>query len=60
MNFRNSRKLTWFVTTMAGALCVLIVFKPSPEAAQVLMLAIPAMLALVGAWTKFVNEAESK
>lgn len=60
MSFDNSRRLTWYTVNLAGALCVLIVFKPSPEAAQVLMLAVPAMLALVGGWTHVTNKAATK
>lgn len=60
MNFKNSRRLTWFTLLVATGLCVLIVFKPSSEASQVLMLSIPAMLGLVGGWTHVVNRAEKK
>lgn len=55
MNFDNSRRLTYIALFMTFGLMVLIVFKPSPEAAQVLMLGVPAMLALVGGWTHVVN-----
>ena len=58
MTFQNSRRLNYTALYMAFGLMVLIVFKPSPEAAQVLMLGVPSLIGLVSLFTKFTNEAE--
>lgn len=60
MNFQNSRRLTYQALYIAGGLMVLIVFRPSPEAAQVLMLGVPAMIALVNIQSHITNKAETK
>lgn len=60
MSFQNSRRLTYQALYMAVGLMVLIVFKPSPEAAQVLMLGVPAVIALVNVQSHITNKAEKK
>jgi len=60
MTFQNSRKLTYIALFMAFGLMVLIVFIPSPEAAQVLMLGVPSMIALVNIQSHITNKAQKE
>jgi hypothetical protein len=59
-DFKNSRRLTYIALFMAFGLMILIVFKPSPEAAQVLMLGVPSIIALVNLQSHITNKAEKE
>jgi hypothetical protein len=50
--------MSYVAMGMAFVLMGLMIYKPSPEAAQVLMLGVPALLGIASLWTKFVNDAE--
>jgi len=60
VTFQHSRKLTYIALGMAFSLMVLIVFIPSPEAAQVLMLGVPSMIALVNIQSHITNKAQTE
>jgi hypothetical protein len=58
--FAKSRRLVWFMCLSAIGLTIAVVVHPSPEAAQVVTVVAPAILALAGAWSGITNWAEVK
>jgi len=56
--FRRSRRLCWAALSAAIAQSAAVIAWPSPEAAQVTTVVVPAYLALVAGWTGISNWAE--
>ena len=56
--FGRSHRLVWAAMASAIGLCLIVMFHPSPEAAQVATVTIPSLLALVAGWTGITNWAE--